>query len=414
MFKKEKQDVINVEVVNPENAETLTADFINKISADVLKGIHGSSALHYRKLKPRVGNPVRKKLSMAVLCPKLFYLKNCYVNWQMVVFDEDKNVVQKNLTSHWEWDDVAIPVAIYKSKILEKLLKIFSLFISEESQFILRKKEAFKQYSCEVFSKKQNRIEEIEEALVFNDQYWFVFGHFITDHYPRLYFALLQLSDERRSNIKIIIPPKRNFHYTDRNGLHNSFIESCLDSFGIREEQKIYMQEDVILKIKNLILPSAIRFHPIIKESLKYFCNYFDDFISYPQYERLYISRRNAQRRKVVNEEEMITLLEKHGFKSVVIEEYDFKTQINILKNAKIVIAPDSSSITNVVLCNCEKFLILTVKSATSIFYSTMTDVKAHYFQFCEPENKKDFVWYSSNLVVDLDELEKNLVKLTE
>lgn len=67
--------------------------------------------------------------------------------------------------------------------------------------------------------------------------------------------------------------------------------------------------------------------------------------------ERVYISRRSATRRRVLNEEAVISLLSKHGFKSYELENFSLQDQISIMKNAKVVIGIHGAGLTNLLFC---------------------------------------------------------------
>ncbi len=64
--------------------------------------------------------------------------------------------------------------------------------------------------------------------------------------------------------------------------------------------------------------------------------------------EHLYISRGNA-RRKFCNEDQLMPVLERHGYRRVVLEEHSFEEQIKILARARKVLAPHGAGIANVI-----------------------------------------------------------------
>ncbi|MES2960915.1 MAG: glycosyltransferase family 61 protein [Pseudomonadota bacterium] len=422
MFFAKKIPYIFVKLRNPENITIFTKEIVDDLNRHTKRGIYWSMARYYKNSNNLYGynrhfdygkKPAIPTFDLVAAEPRMKRIKDAYVNWQMFVFDQNKKLSQDNLTSFWEWDDLLISTKKFTSKSAEFFLKIFHKIIPAECQFIIRKKIAFKKFAQEIFTRK-NRIEEVENAIVFTDQYWFVFGHYMLDNYARLYYAMSQLSALEKKSVKIILPPRQNLYYTDKNSNHVGFIEASLQALGISDEQKIYGQEDVILKVKNLLLPLPARHHPIIPQALTNLKNHFVDDSLYEgeqRIERLYISRKRSDRRRIVNEEELEKFLAKKGFKTVAMEDYDFKTQINLLKNVKVLVGPDSSSIANIAFCNSPKYLIFTAQDTTSIFLSTVVD-QPYYYQFCEPENKENFNWYSSNIIVDLAELEKNLLTL--
>ena len=64
---------------------------------------------------------------------------------------------------------------------------------------------------------------------------------------------------------------------------------------------------------------------------------------------RLYISRRDAECRRIVNEEELVDFLESRGFKGIVPGELSFAEQVRIFSQAEIIIGPHGSGLANMV-----------------------------------------------------------------
>jgi hypothetical protein len=403
-------------VRNPENITVLTQGIMDEFNREIKAGIHGSliKYVHGMANKHNI-NPInhntdqtQKQYEFKICAskPHLLKFQNCYAHSDMVLFDEGKKIIQENLNSYYEWDDGFFPIRRLKpAKPLDITLKFLKLcnIVSKEKDFIIRKKIAFKKHAQQLFANK-NKIIEVENAIVFCDQYFYVFGHFMHENYPRLYFLFSQLSEEQKANYKIILPQRSDssFYY--------QYISPCLELFGIKESQVIYLEKDSLLKIKNLIMPSQIKFHKVVKEALDHLKNFYGiDAKKFSDYEKVYLSRKNAPRRRVTNEEEVQDFLIKKGFKIVFIEDLDFKSQISLLQNVKILLAQDSSTLTNVILCNnCEHCLIFTCDKITCPLFSTVVDTK-FYYQFCDPENREKFDWWSSNIFINTNDLEKNL-----
>ena len=57
----------------------------------------------------------------------------------------------------------------------------------------------------------------------------------------------------------------------------------------------------------------------------------YKDPKQFPDKKRIFISREHARARKVLNEEEMMTLLEDYGFTKVTLESLTVVEQINLL-----------------------------------------------------------------------------------
>lgn len=74
--------------------------------------------------------------------------------------------------------------------------------------------------------------------------------------------------------------------------------------------------------------------------------------------ERLYISRENASRRRVVNHAELWRHLESRGFTKIVAESLTWKEQINAFAHAKVIVAPHGAGMANLVFCRPETRVI--------------------------------------------------------
>ncbi len=69
----------------------------------------------------------------------------------------------------------------------------------------------------------------------------------------------------------------------------------------------------------------------------------------YSKYKKIYISRRDASNRRVINENEIVLLLENKGFFVCELSRYSVRDQINIFASAKIIVAPHGAGLTNII-----------------------------------------------------------------
>ncbi len=66
---------------------------------------------------------------------------------------------------------------------------------------------------------------------------------------------------------------------------------------------------------------------------------------------RLYLTRRGWGHRVVHNEEELSALLERRGFQIVDPGSYSISEQINLFRNADVIVAPHGAALTNIGFC---------------------------------------------------------------
>jgi tetratricopeptide (TPR) repeat protein/capsular polysaccharide biosynthesis protein len=77
-----------------------------------------------------------------------------------------------------------------------------------------------------------------------------------------------------------------------------------------------------------------------------------------PSPERIYISRAKAGYRRLFNEAEVLDLLQAYGFVSVALEELSLDEQIDLFRNAKTIVAPHGSGLTNILFCQPETQIV--------------------------------------------------------
>ncbi|UJF32104.1 glycosyltransferase family 61 protein [Paenibacillus hexagrammi] len=66
-------------------------------------------------------------------------------------------------------------------------------------------------------------------------------------------------------------------------------------------------------------------------------------------YERIYISRTHASRRRITNEDALIRLLQKYGFRCIYPEQLSQAEQAHIFHSAKVIVSPHGAALTNLV-----------------------------------------------------------------
>jgi hypothetical protein len=167
-----------------------------------------------------------------------------------------------------------------------------------------------------------------------------------------------------------------------------------------------------ILKIKTeFINPDEIVNYnePIINE----FRNLMLRSISQPKLEineRIYISRNKASRRKITNEEEIIPIIKKYGFKIIHTEDYDWETQLSIIRNAKYLMSLHGAGLTNMLFLKNSGTIIEIRKNGDSLlncYFSLSSALNFDYYYFlANAINNED---HHSDYIVNCTEFEQLL-----
>jgi len=96
--------------------------------------------------------------------------------------------------------------------------------------------------------------------------------------------------------------------------------------------------------------------------------------------ERLYIVRRGM--RRLINEQELLERLERHGFRPVDLEEYSFPDQVALFYDAEAVVAAHGAGLTNLLFA--DKTLVIEISPTQFVFphYALMCRALGHHHRF--------------------------------
>ncbi len=119
--------------------------------------------------------------------------------------------------------------------------------------------------------------------------------------------------------------------------------------------------------------------------------------------DRIYVSRDDADRRRVDNEDEVMSLLEDHGFSRFVLSDLSVPEQAALFSGADVIVAPHGANLTNMTYAD----------DATVVELFRDGDVRGQYFQLAEI---LDFEYrfhvaepVGPDMLVDLDDLRRSL-----
>jgi capsular polysaccharide biosynthesis protein len=119
---------------------------------------------------------------------------------------------------------------------------------------------------------------------------------------------------------------------------------------GIPLEKIVETYKNNHIQARQLLVSSVIR------ESTKWACNFLrreflhDSIIGLQKKQRIFISRK--ERRRVINEDELVAVLTKFGFKSIAPESMSVAEQISLFAAAEVVIGAHGGALTNTVFCS--------------------------------------------------------------
>jgi tetratricopeptide (TPR) repeat protein len=139
------------------------------------------------------------------------------------------------------------------------------------------------------------------------------------------------------------------------NHYENPYRQETLAKLNIPLEKVVATEDHHYIQGENLIIPS----HPYLTGSniSPWACQFLKDtflpagMINSPYGERIYISRSQASRRRIINEAEILEDLNKLGFVSICLESMSVEAQALCMAGAKVIIAAHGAGLTNIVFC---------------------------------------------------------------
>ncbi|MDF2668231.1 MAG: capsular polysaccharide biosynthesis protein [Paenibacillus sp.] len=167
-----------------------------------------------------------------------------------------------------------------------------------------------------------------------------VYYHWMMDVLPRLQLL-------RNNGIHVQ-------HYIINSSSKALFQRESLAMLGISPQQIMSSSDQLHIQSKSLIIPG-------FKGSLrdKWSCAFLRSELmekhsiqAIEGFERIYISREEAGKRKIVNEREVLQHLEQYGFRKVILERLALRDQIQLFASAKVIAGPHGAGMTNMVFAN--------------------------------------------------------------
>jgi capsular polysaccharide biosynthesis protein len=237
----------------------------------------------------------------------------------------------------------------------------------------------------------------------------------ITDDWSNNYFhwfclalpILVTYPEYLRSSILLLPDKLRDLDY----------VLSSLKIFGIENFEFINKNEVVICD--KLILPKfytkfGLFNKPVIQKIRQKFVDSAagSNETESESFERIYITRRKAVQRKLLNDEEIIAILEDYDFKVICAEDYSLEEKISFFKSSKYLISIHGAGLTN----------MLFMPKGSSVWEFRKNDKKVNncydymanaldldfHFQLCQAKDMMEDI-YSADLIVDVDEFKKRL-----
>jgi capsular polysaccharide biosynthesis protein len=261
-------------------------------------------------------------------------------------------------------------------------------------------------YATEENAENLQMFDDNETYLVIHNRWQVNYFHWLNEAIYRLW-----LVKDKADGMILLLPSKEQ--------LSNVAIDS-LKIFNLKNI--VFIPEGKSVQVSTLCLPSQKpvmeSYNPKALNELRDMYLKYSDLkgLKSGSYERIYVSRRNARRRKIVNEKEVIATLLRYGFNVVYCENYTFFEQVSLFSKAKYLASNHGAGLTNMLFMPRGSTVLELLKRKTnpvrhhSKLFWYMADALGHkyYQQICEPTDV-DELFFEGDIDVDIELLNKNL-----
>ncbi|MEG3925528.1 tetratricopeptide repeat protein [Microcoleus sp. T3_D1] len=200
-----------------------------------------------------------------------------------------------------------------------------------------------------------------------------IYYHWIVDALPKL--GLIELSGIDINSIdKFLVSSYSGFH------------KETLDILGIPENKIVESSKYPHIQADRLIVSS----YPGLiccptKWAVEFLRSKFLPAAAEPnsqQPERIYISRNLGQSRRIINEDEVLEVLNQHGFVTIYAESISIAETASLLRGAKVVVSMHGGGGTNLIFCSpgTKVIEILTPHYPTTCFYILSRQAGLDYY----------------------------------
>ncbi|OPZ97988.1 MAG: hypothetical protein BWY70_01343 [Bacteroidetes bacterium ADurb.Bin408] len=282
----------------------------------------------------------------------------------------------------------------------------------------------FENYISNKFRKDGNIIQANDPQNYLLIHHWFNYYHWITETLYR-YFSL---PEEDSKKYTLVLPETLK---------ESKFVNETLLTFSNVKTE--YFPNNSIIGFKHINYITHKRYcthyEPTVLHKIR---AHFTNYIQKHQTEapvkskRLFISRRQAERRSIVNEEALIEKLQRYGFTAIDFEDYTFLEQVSIMQHCRCLAGVHGSGITNMLFMPEGGSIIELMpqpevsKTHHSLVYWRLAGCLKHkyYYYFCKKKSANNMAAYSHrkyyyntelhtfHLEVDIIEFEKQLTNI--
>jgi capsular polysaccharide biosynthesis protein len=244
----------------------------------------------------------------------------------------------------------------------------------------------------------------VKKGLLLTDQYSVMFFHWFADVLQKL--EAIETSDLNIKDYILLIPSTVKSHYTDLT-LNRYNIK-----YKIIENNEIASVNE-LLHIP-LISPSG-NFRPELAQNLRE--RFKNNRVRDEKSKRVYITRKFAPNRKLLNEDKLKPILDNLNFTIVAMEQLSFEEQLDIVVNADVLVSIHGAGLSHMLWMDTGSNIIeirFKDDKTHNCYYSLASDLNHNYYYFCADSLNKNSSTLRSDLYLNVESFEKFLTKMLE
>jgi capsular polysaccharide biosynthesis protein len=280
------------------------------------------------------------------------------------------------------------------------VFNFFRTFLPSLPHPEFEKDYGFKYRLINLLKRKKIKLPDRKYLLISN-AWTFNYFHWFLDAMPRL-IAI----EDQCSEWTLLLPDNHQAGY----------IQACLGLFQFKGIE--YFPANAYVSLKELIMPEHIvttgNFNPSVMKSMRerlLRLASFEGLEKKEDYRKIYVSRKRAQFRYVLNEAEVEAEMTARGFKIICFEDYTFRQQIAMMSCCSYFAGIIGSNLVNMMFMpENGKVLQFTQKeNGNDNCYFSLASVFQldFYCQFCEFVDTRPGAYW--NLSVDILKMKDNL-----
>jgi capsular polysaccharide biosynthesis protein len=252
------------------------------------------------------------------------------------------------------------------------------------------------------------RVVKIESALFLTNLRSVNFFHWFLDVLQKTEGLVGLLGQEGFRGFTIVLPVNHE----------SKFMRDSLDSFGLDCR---WLQRDELAIIQRMtiipdIAPTGNYRKDVIRRLGNRLVDYFSrDCVLYNTNTRIYITRKNAQKRRIINEDQLMPILVKNGFVIVDFDNLSFREQLSYILSANILVSLHGAALTHMLWMN-KPGKVMEIRARddcqNNCYYTLASDLDLEYHYAIADKTDSTRSTQLSDYVVDKAAFEGRLLEM--